>query len=173
MKCDFSKLTKILFSLDNNDKVISDETIDENSLKNKKGKKIEIKDIQVGDTIRFNNQEYVIIDYMSHNSTFKNKMKEPNIIIFNAFNCDTENTEELSLDVDNDKVESLKNDKDLYIVEFVKPTIVNASKIMQPGRTFILAEKKKEVEEKINESDSKIQILKIEKLIHVKVKREK
>ena len=32
---------------------------------------------------------------------------------------------------------------------------------------------KKEVEEKINESDSKIQILKIEKLIHVKVKREK
>ena len=161
---DFSKLTQKLRSINFDDEPEQEEAY---SIKNVKGKKVDVTTILVGDTIRYNKQEYILVDYVDHKTTSRNKMKDPDVVIFNAFNCETTDIEELSLGID-EQVELLKNKDDLYIVEYVIPKIENGKKIMEEGRTMVLAHTKSEVEEKITEGNSKMQITKVEKLIHVK-----
>lgn len=167
----FKDLTDRLTSLNfSNNEDESEDT----SLKNKKGKKINPLDIQVGDTIRCKNKEYVITDYMDrrHGKDQRNSMQEPNTLVYRAFDCDSETIVPLKINVDDENIESLKNDNDLYRIEFTKPKIIDGKRVIEKNELVMLAKTKKEVEERMEEKGSKIKVVRLEKLIHVKVNKE-
>ena len=155
-----------------------DDTAEENvvEVKAKEGKEVKdnVKDLQVGDTIRINGseKEYVLTDYISHTNSNRNKMTEPNVIVFKAFDCELEQLVNLQIK-ENDEVESVKNDNDLYHIEYVLPKIVNGERILEKHNMVMLAEKKREVEERLGEKNKNLQIVRIEKLIHAKPKIKK
>ena len=117
-------------------------------------------------------KEYVLTDYISHTNSNRNKMTEPNVIVFKAFDCELEKLVNLQIR-ENDEVESFKNDNDLYHIEYVLPKIVNGERILEKHNMVMLAEKKREVEERLGEKNKNIQIVRIEKLIHAKPKIKK
>lgn len=160
----FKKLTEKLEKIN-----FAEETSEEP--KKKKGKKVEAKDLQTGDYIKIPKLgEYVLTDYIDqiHGNDQHNMMQEPNIICYKAFNCETEEIEEIKLKID-DKVEVLKNDNDLFHIVYVKNKIENAEKIAEKHSLTMLAKNKSEVEERLEEKKN-IRLVKLEKLIHGKVK---
>lgn len=162
----FSKLTERLLNIN------FDETEEPEK---KKGKAVKPLDIQVGDKIRFRDREYVITEYINrvHGKDQKNAMQEPNTLIFKAFDCDSEEMSIIKIRIDDETVESLKNDNDLYCIEYTKPAISDGGKIIESHNLVMQAKNKKEVEKRMEDKGAKIKVTRVEKLVHAKVNKEK
>ena len=171
----FDNLTKRLNNLNINFDESSETDNNDNSLKNQKGKYINPLDIQVGDTIRFKNNEWVVTDYIDriHGVDQRNRMQEPNTLVFGVFNCSTEDSSTIKIRIDDETVELLKNNNDVYHIEYVKPKILNNEKIIEKHDLVMQAETKKEVEERMEDKGAKVKVTRVEKLVHTKVNKEK
>lgn len=141
--------------------------------KKKKGKKTAVIDLQTGDTFIKNGNEYVITEYVDqiHGKDQRNMMQEPNTRIFKVFNCETSEIDTVRMNID-DEVEVIKKDNDLFDITYTKMRMINGEKVMEKHNMVMLAKTKSEVEERLGEKGN-ITLVKLEKLLHGKIKNKR